>query len=211
MPTLHVQYGCAFTAPEGWVNFDASPTLRFERIPGLGRLYTKNRQRFPADVRYGDITRGLPGIAPGSCDGVYCSHVLEHLTLEGCRAALRNTRAMLKPGGVFRLVVPDLEAAARDYLHGLERGEHDAAVRFLTETHLGRPSRPGSFMALLSSLFGHAAHLWMWDRPSLKAELADAGFGSVRDAAFNDSEDPMFARVEDAGRFDDGFALEARP
>src|SRR5882724_7131927 len=32
----YVHYGCLFCAPESWLNFDASPTLRFERIPILG-------------------------------------------------------------------------------------------------------------------------------------------------------------------------------
>ncbi|MQP68452.1 hypothetical protein GE253_24335 [Niveispirillum sp. SYP-B3756] len=59
-----VQYGCGWTAPPGWHNFDASPTLRFERLPLVGRLYSKNGRRFPDNVRYGDIVRGLP-LAPG--------------------------------------------------------------------------------------------------------------------------------------------------
>ena len=80
---LCVQYGCGWYAPEGWRNFDASPTLRFERIPLLGRLYTKNTERFPENVEYGDIVAGLP-ISDNSCQAVYCSHILEHLA---CRPA----------------------------------------------------------------------------------------------------------------------------
>jgi hypothetical protein len=91
---LYVQYGCSFSAPEGWLNFDASPTLRFERIPLLGKLYTKNESRFSPEVRYGDIVRGLP-LEPSSVDGLYASHVLEHLSFEDCRLALigRNISA----------------------------------------------------------------------------------------------------------------------
>lgn len=33
---LFVQYGCGLAAPDGWINFDASPRLRFERLPGAG-------------------------------------------------------------------------------------------------------------------------------------------------------------------------------
>ena len=60
MKPLYVQYGCGWCAPEGWLNFDASPTLRFERLPMLGGLYTRNAERFPAAVRYGDIVRYRP-------------------------------------------------------------------------------------------------------------------------------------------------------
>ena len=62
---LRVQFGCGFTAPETWLNFDASPTLRVERLPLVSRLYTKNEQRFPPNVEYGDIVKGLP-LAPKS-------------------------------------------------------------------------------------------------------------------------------------------------
>src|SRR5579883_3262393 len=96
---LYVHYGCGLTAPAGWLNFDASPTLRWERMPLLGRLYTKNAERFPAGVRYGDIVRGLP-IPEGSCKGIYASHVLEHLALNDFHRALENTRRMLAPGGI---------------------------------------------------------------------------------------------------------------
>ena len=55
-----MQYGCGFNAPSGWKNFDVSPTLRFERLPLIGRLYSKNQQRFPENVEYGDIVKGIP-------------------------------------------------------------------------------------------------------------------------------------------------------
>src|ERR1700688_376097 len=78
--SCYVQYGCGWSAPEGWTNFDASLTLKWERIPILGRC-TKNSRRFPPNVRSGDIVKGLP-VGDESCHGVYASHVLEHLTLE---------------------------------------------------------------------------------------------------------------------------------
>ena len=60
----YVQYGCGWSAPKEWRNFDASLTLRFERLPLIGHLYTKNESRFPGNVEYGDIVKGLP-IPPG--------------------------------------------------------------------------------------------------------------------------------------------------
>ena len=58
----YLQYGCGWWAPKGWRNFDASPTLRFERLPLIGWLYTRNSQRFPENVEYGDIVKGLPDL-----------------------------------------------------------------------------------------------------------------------------------------------------
>jgi len=110
----YIQYRCGWSAPAGWRNFDASPTLRFERLPLIGKIYTKNKARFPDNVEYGDIVKGLP-VKDSSCEAVYCSHVLEHLSCEDFRRALKNTFEMLGSGGVYRLVVPDLEHYIQNY------------------------------------------------------------------------------------------------
>ena len=82
MNKLYVQFGCGLSAPKEWLNFDSSLTLRFEKIPLLGKLYSKNEFRFPSNVLFGDIVKGLPKIMNNSCDGIYCSHILEHLSLK---------------------------------------------------------------------------------------------------------------------------------
>jgi SAM-dependent methyltransferase len=140
-----VQFGCGWSAPAGWTNFDASPTLRYERIPLLGKFYTRNRLRFPPNVRYGDIVRGLP-LSPSSCDAIYCSHVLEHLARDDLRTSLRNTSGLLKPKGVFRLVVPDLEFYVMRYNADMSA---EACERFLVETGLGVISRNRGLRGLL--------------------------------------------------------------
>ncbi|MCB0428967.1 MAG: hypothetical protein KDD54_02555 [Flavobacteriales bacterium] len=72
----YVQYGCGLSAPEKWLNFDASPTLRIQKIPVLGQILRKKLNVvFPDNVIYGDIVKGLP-IEVDSCEGVYCSHVV---------------------------------------------------------------------------------------------------------------------------------------
>lgn len=79
---------------------------------------------FSAPVRYGDSVSRLP-IADGSCGAVYCSHTLEHLARDDSWTALRNTYRILTPGGVFRLVVPDLKRFATKYLAS---NAHDVAA-----------------------------------------------------------------------------------
>lgn len=211
---LCVQYGCGWTAPAGWHNFDASPTLRLERIPLFGRLIAKNAARFPGNVRWGDIVAGLP-FPPGSVDRVYASHVLEHLSHEDCLRALANTRALLKPDGVFRLVVPDLRWRAEAYLEALAAGDRRAAAGFLDSTMLGLRRRERGPYGWLKAAFGNSHHLWMWDEPSLTDALREAGFRGVRRCRAGDSGDPAFVLVEEEGRFvQDGhpeLALEARP
>lgn len=203
---LHVQYGCGLSAPAGWLNFDSSPSLRLQRLPLLGRIVAGSLPRFPAGVRYGDIVKGLP-VPDGWCSGVYASHVLEHLALFDTRIALRNTLRILRPGGVFRLLVPDLKHLAQVYLAS---GEPDASMRFMEHSMLGRESRPRGPSGRLREAIGNSNHLWMWDFKSLAAECVQAGFVAVRRCDHGDAADPAFAAVEDPGRFADAVAIEAR-
>ena len=53
-------------------------------------------------------------------DAVYSSHVLEHLPPTEGRELLAEQLRVLKPGGVCRVVVPDLEGVCRLYLRRLE-------------------------------------------------------------------------------------------
>mgnify|MGYP001110294946 CR=1 FL=1 len=202
----YVQYGCGWCAPKDWINFDSSPTLRFERLPVVGRLYTKNARRFPENVRFGDIVRGLP-VAPGSCRGVYCSHVLEHLALDECDIALKHTYNYLESGGTFRFVLPDLEYLAHRYVNDKEP---DAAIRFMQGTDLGKPRRRRGLSGVVVESLGNSAHLWLWDEKSLAKKLAEHGFKEIRRASFGDAEDPRFNEVEDKGRFENALAMQCR-
>jgi len=202
----YVQYGCGLSAPSEWRNFDASPTLRFERLPLIGRLYTKNESRFPDNVEYGDIVKGLP-VSAESCRGVYCSHVLEHLSLDDFRVALRNTKAILRPGGIFRLVLPDLEFSVKHYL---DNPSEEAALEFMKETYLGHERRARGLKGGIASWLGNSMHRWMWDYKSIKPELEDAGFGGVRRAFFGDSSDLVFGKVEDKDRWENCLGVECR-
>lgn len=210
MGSLYVQYGCGFSSPQGWKNFDASPTLRIQQLPLIGNLL-KHRMHvtFPENVLQGDILKGLPGIAENSCDGIYCSHVLEHLSLDDFMTAVNNTYAYLRPGGRFRCVVPDLEKAAREYVEDLANHDDEANSKFLEKTRLGKKQRKRGLAGLLQNTMGNSEHLYMWDNLSLSNALYKAGFSRVRTAFFNDSEDEMFRLVESEGRFQNAVALEA--
>ncbi len=204
MTSEYVQYGCGWYAPAGWLNFDASPTLRWERLPIVGQLWTKNTRRFPENVRYGDIVKGL-SISKGSCKGIYCSHVLEHLALTDFEVALAHTWEYLAPGGAFRFVVPDLEHLARAYL--LDE-DSLAACRFMEATYLGKKQRVRGLRAVLLQWLGNSGHLWMWDEKSMFKKLSEHGFKNIRRAYFGDAEDKKFNEVEDKGRFEGCLAMQ---
>jgi predicted SAM-dependent methyltransferase len=83
-------------------------------------------------VIYHDIRKPLP-YPDASLDAVYGSHVLEHLKPNDGLRLLREFYRVLKPGGVARVVVTDLEAICREYLKYLELVESDP-----TDTNIKR-------------------------------------------------------------------------
>ena len=71
-----------------------------------------------------NLLRGIP-FNDNSFDLVYHSHVLEHFTKEDGEKMIAECFRVLKPGGVLRIAVPDLERIARTYLHFLDLGLKD--------------------------------------------------------------------------------------
>jgi ubiquinone/menaquinone biosynthesis C-methylase UbiE len=206
MSDQFVQYGCGLSAPQGWRNFDASPTLRLQRLPALGFLVARRRVMFPQNVEYGDIARGLP-VTDETCEAVYCSHVLEHLSLKDLRDALSETYRILKPGGVFRGVLPDLSTLIHQYISDPTA---EAAISFMNSSLLGVAVRKRGIRGALENAFGNNRHLWMWDFKGLAKELSDAGFHDIRRAQFGDNPAPHFVAVENEERWRDCLGFECR-
>jgi SAM-dependent methyltransferase len=211
----YVQYGCGLSTGDSWINFDNSPTLRLQRLPIIGWVFKLGNTGFPESVRYGDIVAGLP-VPDHSADGVYASHVLEHLSYEEFWLALQNTYAVLKPGGIFRLIVPDLENRTQIYLRRLSEGNADANSWLMDVLAMTTRRRDRSIVGALRRAFGGSEHRWMWDEASMSAALRKVGFAAVRRCQFNDSADETFKQVENRSRYYDSnqdiveCAMEAR-
>lgn len=110
--TRLLNLGCGGVFHPAWVNLDARPVS-----PGI--------------VAW-DVRRGLP-FPCAHFDAVYGSHLLEHLDRPDAATLLGECLRVLKPAGVLRLVVPDLEAIARLYLDSLGdalSGDAGAAWRY---------------------------------------------------------------------------------
>ena len=199
-----IHFGCGDCAPSDWDNYDSSPTLLFQRLPIIGRLFRGGPfMPFPIHVRRGNIAKGLP-VAPQTANVIYCSHVLEHLSLQDIDKALANIYSYLVPGGIFRLVMPDLEFIIQKYVSATDP---EAAARFMVDSHLGK--RNSKLWTFLLDWCGHQ-HRWLWDFKGIEAKLADHGFAEIRRAVFADAETPEFNDVELQTRWQDSLGIECR-
>ncbi len=132
--------GCGTNFHLAWVNLDINPSC--------------------SAVLLWDLRRGVP-FPDDSFDVVYHSHLLEHLHVQDAPRFMSECYRVLKPGGIIRVAVPDLEAITRNYLGALERIRHgipnaeaeydwmmlelyDQAVRTSSGGQMGRAlSQPG--------------------------------------------------------------------
>lgn len=95
----YLNLGCGQRFHPDWVNVDFTAT-------GPG-------------VIAHDLLNGIP-FPTESFSVVYHAHVLEHFPRSQVPQFLGECRRVLKPGGIIRTVVPDLEQIARLYLSALE-------------------------------------------------------------------------------------------
>lgn len=205
----NIQYGAGLCGPADWENYDSSPMIILQRTPILRMLpAVKRGVLYPRTVKFGDVLRGLP-VPTGSADNVYCSHVLEHFTRSDCRRVLLETRRMLRSGGTFRGVMPDLRKICGDYLRS-SAGDAEAAARFMNDSGLGLAESPRGLSWVRHTFFSRSIHFWLWDYAAIETELRDAGFSHVRPASFRDSDVADFLSVEDSHRWAGALGFEAR-
>lgn len=173
--SIRVNVGCGRTAIHGWLNLDNSLTVLIARTP-FARLLPANPRAFAREVRkqnirWGDAKR-LP-LGASAAEVVYSSHMIEHLTPRQAKTFLAEAKRVLRPGGIVRLVVPDLRLLVDDYLAS---GDADRFVaNSLLCAPLDTPLRKLSAVTL-----GQRHHQWIYDGPSLARALEGAGFVEAR-------------------------------
>ncbi|MGA2463613.1 MAG: methyltransferase domain-containing protein [Thermodesulfobacteriota bacterium] len=120
MREIRLNLGCASITPEGWINVDFALGAWFAKIPFF-RLINKKIKLFNTDwnakVMLHDLRRDLPW-QNNAVNYIYCSHTLEHFSKNEGRRVRSECYRVLKPGGVVRILVPDLKTLVMDYIRG---------------------------------------------------------------------------------------------
>lgn len=94
---MRMNWGCGPVTVDGWVNVD---------------IVEHN-----ADVIVADVRDGLPW-KDESFDAIIANHSLQCLTANELPVAFDEFRRLLKPHGLLRILVPDIEAALHAFLAG---------------------------------------------------------------------------------------------
>lgn len=212
---LHL--GCGPLARETrWIDLDGSWNARLNQAPKVLRATVRKlsaaigggKVAFPEHVRYFDLTKPLP-FENNSVDGVYASHVWEHLYWDTAVFATSEAHRVLKPGGLIRLAVPNLKEMIAEYLNNSD----PRAARTLQKRLLFHPDAPAknSVYRLYQCYYSFHHHKVMYDPALMIDLLASAGFRNATERG------PMESGIEEIGEVERevrvgegmGFAVEA--
>lgn len=103
--SLFLNFGCASIQPAGWINVDRQDF-------GQGR---DGRLGLHVDL----LDHGsYPAFPDGHFDGIVASHSLQENGYDELPVVLAELRRILRPGGVLRVLCPDVAAAVRAWQRG---------------------------------------------------------------------------------------------
>lgn len=217
---LRLNLGCGLTAPPGWINVDGSWNARLAKYPLIRRVLSRfalvpsGKLEIPwsSSILTHDIRKSLP-FRDGSVAAIYASHVLEHLYREEGQSLMAESFRILRPGGVLRVVVPDLRAIAEDYLGNGASKNREAASASLRPADLlnqrllmrwPSPQSSNLLYRVYSSWQDFHSHKWMYDEDSLVTLFARTGFVEIERRDCYQSRIAHIREVEDASRISDG-------
>jgi predicted SAM-dependent methyltransferase len=172
-----LNWGCGSSPRPGWINSDR------RAIKGVDIV--------------AEIYDGLP-LDDDSIDYVASVHALQEMPYAGLVPALRELRRVLRPGGVLRLVLPDLDKGIRAYL------AHDAG-RFLVPDEEVK-SLGGKFIVHML-WYGHSQVLFT--RDFIEELLLKAEFARVTQCQYRETASPHADIVELDNREEESLFVEA--
>ena len=152
LTTARLHWGCGSVTPPGWINSDVRPG------PGV-------------DIAQ-DIRHGLP-IASESLYYITSQHALQELPFLEVVPALEELRRILRPGGILRLGLPDLERGIAAYLN------NDAAYFLVPDSDAETIS--GKLVVQLT-WYGYSRTMFTWE--FARELLLKARFRTVTRCAF---------------------------
>ena len=181
--------GCASQNIKGWINVDYSIGAFVSKIPLLP-FFSKRlglfRTDWSRDIYIHDLRKKFPW-ADNDVDFIYSSHTLEHLTRQEGHLFIQECFRVLKPGGIVRIVVPDLSVIVAQYSRG------DLPAHHFVEELGVLYDEPRNVLMKFMLPYISSPHKCMYDKKTLLSELRQAGF----DAQLKEPFESLIADIKD--------------
>ena len=179
----------------GWINTDSSWNAHLQRVPLLGKIMQKSLKTVEYNnnnLAYMNLNKRW-GFKDNSVDIVYASHLFEHLKRSSANLFLSEAYRVLKPGGVIRIVVPDLYKFCKQYVMEYESNQVDnpiESVMWAINMHREGQYGPniGWWKKFILELQGYPhLHKFMYDEKSLREKMKNHGFTDIVSSAYGKS------------------------
>lgn len=203
--SVKLNLGAGLQNAPGFINYDRSRMALLAKSPVTRRLLA-GRTQWPPETKVHDLSKGVPH-DDASVDVIYSSHMLEHFTRDDAEALLRECFRVLKPGGLLRMVVPDLRAVVTHYLEGdrAKFGDRPGPLAdILAHDLYGGSRKPEPLLKRTAKRVMRSddgGHKWMYDEESLRVRLEQIGFVEVERKPRGESRDPTAAALDDRSDF----------
>ena len=169
--SLKLNLGCGTDLKPGFINID----LALDTPP----VFDSGSQ--PAMFINNDFRRGIP-LEQGSCELIYSSHFLEHVEYAEALKLMRECYQLLKPGGIFRISLPDFKSACAAYLN------NDYSYFDLVDVDLFLPEVEPGTLTLVDFInfaaYQSGEHKRIFDEEKVVLLLQKIGYRSVEVSSF---------------------------
>lgn len=178
--------GCGTVFLKDWLNIGYWSHLEH------GQLYSNPNQTENTILLNYDLRYGIPA-EDESLNAVYHSHLLEHLTFKEGLAFLGKVYNALKPGGIHRIIVPDLRAFAQAYLE-----DNDLLLKKYQEHVLaGEAEIYQTKASIFMGMLHNHGHQMGYDWETLSWALKITGFKKIRQTLFQESDMSDIKEIEE--------------
>ena len=138
-----------------------------------------------------DLSLGIPAES-NTLDVVYHSHFIEHLSYKDAWKFLEECFRVLKPGGIHRAVVPDLQL----WINAYNSGDNFLFDKYLTYGLKGDKYLYGTKAAIFMGMLHNHGHKCGWDYEMLSDVLRKVGFSVINRVMWQESAISEIAQIE---------------
>jgi predicted SAM-dependent methyltransferase len=148
-----------------------------------------------------DATKPFP-LGDNSFRYVFSEHMIEHIDYADASAMLRECRRVLQPAGVIRIVTPNLGTLI-ELLSSPRAGVRQAYYEFFSQ-HLIPDGHPPTEASVANAFLRSWGHRFIYDEPTLRLLLEDAGFTDVVRRRLGESDHAALTGIEHESRYPPG-------
>lgn len=159
---VKLNFGCGHVKFDGWVNVDMDPAVRPDVLVDLG-----------ATLPFRD----------GVASHIHSEDFVDQLELDHGYRFFRECHRLLAPGGVMRILTPDLGKLVGYYCRG------DRELVSLWNDSVGLPLRTGTLGEVLNLGMRLGGHTFLYDHETFAHVLGECGFDARR-VRYNESDEP---------------------